>query len=793
MNSTASHSRNVGNNDFRGNTTLHQGDVHNVFNYPQERRETPPQPFPLIPFSRDPDFVNRGDILERISARCLEPAGRVALVGLGGVGKSQLAIEFAHRFAEEHKNIWVFWIHAATQARVQEGFRLIADAVKLPERKQPKADIALLVRNWLSIEHNGRWVVILDSADDTEVLYGIDESGYGKRPLAAYIPKTRNGSIVLTTRNRSIASKLTGGYKHIIDVDTMSETDALTLLERKMGSPLDDRSLAEDLVKALECIPLAISQAAAYIQARKPRSSIEKYLVEFGKSERESMRLLKYEANDTGREEEASNAVLKTWTISFEYIRSHHRSAADLLSLMSFFDRQGIPEWVLIEFRTPSDSEDSESDTEDIESDDSIDSTEADDDSHGDTNGKLEEDILILRNYCLIAMNEKGDIFEMHRLVQLSIKSWLKAVALQETFMQQYITRMAMLVPTVRYDNWAMCQDLFAHVQVALDYQPNADTLTNWATLCYNGGFYAYSQGRYNIAERMLVKSKKIFEKKFGESGHWTLATLTVYAWVLADIGRLDEAEELQVQVMESFKTKLGADHENTLTSINNLTLIYSEQGRLDEAEKLQLQVLEARKTLLAAGHPQLLRSMSSLASTYRKRGRLDEAEMLEVQALEAYKMKLEPNHPVILQSLSNVAFIYREQGRWDKAEELGLQVLEACKTELGTDHPTTLRFMNNLAITYRAQNRLNEAEELQVQALEGAKIKLGTDHPDTLTIMKKLAYTWKDQGRHEDALALMKEALGAYRRVFGPQHPGTLESLKYVEEWSNNNVEEME
>ncbi|KAL6690813.1 TPR-like protein [Trichoderma pleuroticola] len=599
MNSTASQSRNVGNNDFRGDTTLHQGDIHNVFNYVPERRETPPQPSQMIPFPRDPDFVNRGNILDHIYERCMEPAGRVALVGLGGVGKSQLAIEFAHRFADMHKNIWVFWIHAATQARVEDDFKLIADAVKLPGRQQPKADILLLMKNWLSIEHNGRWVLILDSADDIEVLYSANESVHDKLSLAAYIPKTPNGSVVLTTRNRSLAAKMTGGYRHIIDVGTMSETDALTLLERKMGSPLSpsDAGLAEDLVKALECIPLAISQAAAYIQARKPRSSIEKYLVEFRKSERESIKLLKYEANDIGRDEETSNAVLRTWAMSFEYIRSHQRSAADLLSLMSFFDRQGIPGWVLTDSKTLSDGEDSESGTDNIESN-SIDSNEADDDSNsesesnddsdGDINDKFEEDILILRNYCLIAVNEEGDIFEMHRLVQLSIKSWLKATGLQETFTQQYITRMAASFPRADYENWATCQDLFAHVQVALNYRPNENTLAGWATLCYRGGRYAREQGKHYLAEQMVNKSKRGRERKFGKDDASTLQSISLLALIISDQGRWDEAEGLQVQVMKTFKAKLGADHLETLINMGNLALTYMRQGRWGEAEELE-------------------------------------------------------------------------------------------------------------------------------------------------------------------------------------------------------------
>ncbi|KAL7958560.1 TPR-like protein [Trichoderma compactum] len=675
MASATSGSRNIDKNKIGDNNTFNLGDM--------ERRETQPQPVPLIPFSRDPDFVNRGDILDRISARCLEPAGRVALVGLGGVGKSQLAIEFAHRFAEEHKNIWVFWIHAATKARVQEGFRLIAEAVKLPERKQSKADIPLLVRDWLSIEHNGNWIIILDSADDSEVLYSADESGHGERSLAACIPKTRNGSVVLTTRNRSLAAKMTGGYRHIIDVGTMSATDALTLLERKMGSPSSpsDAGLTEDLVKALECIPLAISQAAAYIQARGPRSSIEKYLVEFRKSEQGSLRLLKHEANDIGRDEGTSNTVLRTWAISFDHIRSHQPSAADLLSLMSFFDRQGIPEWVLADFARQSSSLDANEAPE----------PETGDDSDGDTNGKFEEDIQILKDFCLITVNEEGDRFEMQRLVQLSIKSWLKAAGLQETFMQKYIEQMAASFPTGEYENWAICQDLFAHVQVALDYRPTADTLTDWATLFLRGAHYAREQGRYNIAEQMAIKSKQAHESKFGKEDGRTLQSLLVLAMIISDQGHWDKAEELQVQVMEACKAKLGADHRATLASIGHLASIYRKQGRWDKAEELQVQVIEARKAILGADHPNTLTSIGNLALIYLKQGRWDKAEELQVQVIEARKAILGADHPNTLTSIGNLALMWKDQGRHEDALALMKDCLRACQRVLGLQHPDTL------------------------------------------------------------------------------------------------------
>jgi hypothetical protein len=180
-----------------------------------ERRETPLIPFATIPFSRDPDFVNRGDILDQIDHRCSEPAARVALVGLGGVGKSQLAIEFAHRIAAGQPNTWVFWVHAGTPARVEEGFRTIADAVKLPGRNQPKADIPQLVYGWLSNERNGRWIVILDSADDRDIFYHANNADSSAALSTSQVYQVKSPSQVKSSQVKSYFSRLVKSSRYI--------------------------------------------------------------------------------------------------------------------------------------------------------------------------------------------------------------------------------------------------------------------------------------------------------------------------------------------------------------------------------------------------------------------------------------------------------------------------------------------------------------------------------------------------------------------------------------------------
>ena len=363
-----------------------------------------------------------------------------------GSSKSQLAIEFAHRIAQEAAERWVFWIHAGTQARVEEGFQTIADAVKLSGRNQPKADIPQLVYSWLSNERNGQWVVILDSADDGDVFFAASDGREGK-PLSSYLPQSRNGSILVTTRNKDLAYRLTGSHNHL-EIGRMVVADALLLLEKKLG-PASDVDAASDLVQALDLVPLAISQAAAYIQARSPMSSVEKYLAEFRKGERKRAQLLGHDAGDLRRDGGASNAILTTWQISFNHIRSKRPSAAGLLSLMSFFDRQGITKSLL----KPVNAEG----VVQVARHDLSDDSESECGSGDEADDGFEDDVAMLREFCLVVTNEDGSVFEMHGLVQLSMRKWLEADGLQDKFRRQFVERMAAAFPTGDYSNWTIC------------------------------------------------------------------------------------------------------------------------------------------------------------------------------------------------------------------------------------------------------------------------------------------------------------------------------------------------
>ncbi|KAI1684365.1 TPR domain protein [Pyrenophora tritici-repentis] len=825
------------------------GNVDAAFYLPPERPETPPHPSIVIPFARDPDFVERGTTLDQVDQLCATPDTRAALVGLGGVGKSQLAIEHAYRTREQSPETWVFWVHASNAARFEQSYRDIADRVKIAGRRDPQANIFKLVHDWLC-DCKQRWLLVLDNVDDAGFLSGqanSDSQGQNinaqviRKPLREYLPHCERGSILVTTRSKEAALKLVE-QRDIVNVEPMDETQALALFKKKLGTEGDNGDIVE-LAAALEYMPLAVVQAAAYIWRSAPRCSVAQYLEEFRHSDSEKTSLLNHEAGQLRRDREAKNSIIITWQISFQHLRRNKPSAADLLSLMSFFDRQGIPEALIHDAQgvkrgsTASDSrgrslrrrfrlflshtksrpgaqrEHKESDSDGV---------------------KFKNDVVALCDLCLISSSADGATFEMHSLVQLATRRWLIANSELELWRQHFISNLHAAFPTGEYENWAACQRLFAHAEAAASHKPEAaSSLTEWATLLYRAAWYAETKGSAGEAEMLAIKSMKVRESILGPKhqdtirsiamvadayslgGQWdkaeklrkqvmktrkkklgadhpdTLTSMANLASTYQDQGRWDAAEELEVQVMETRKKKLGADHPDTLTSMANLASTYQDQGRWDAAEELEVQVMETRKKKLGADHPDTLTSMANLASTYGNQGRWDAAEELEVQVMETRKKKLGADHPSTLTSMANLASTLWNQGRWDAAEELEVQVMETRKKKLGADHPDTLTSMANLASTYQDQGRWDAAEELFVQVIETSKKKLGADHPDTLTSMNNLTYTQKSLGREVEAIELMRECVQLCQQRFRPNHPNLLSSLAALAQWEAEDVVE--
>ena len=587
-------------------------------------------------------------------------------------------------------------MHASNAARFEQSYRDIADHLKISGRRNPRANIFKLVHDWLCDEKKGKWILVLDNVDDASFLLIAQSTGKkyqrndgdSRGPLLAYLPQSQNGSILVTTRARAAALKLVE-ESDIIAVLPMEELHALALLEKKLGVQGTSDGTSE-LVAALEFMPLAIVQAAAYITQRVPRCSVPQYLLEFQKSDREKTSLLHNEAGQLRRDREAKNSIIVTWQISFDHICRTKPSAADLLSFMSFFDRQGIPE-ALVRNRVRvggysqhphrKESRAIEHLRRLFDRNRNSRRNREGHDRHSKHEDGFEDDLLTLRDYSFVSVAEDQVTFEMHALVQLAMRKWLGANGQLQRWRQQYIKTLYLEFPTGEHENWGKCQALFPHVKSALKQQPEGkSSLCDWASLLYKAAWYAWRKGSVTDAETMAIKSMQVRGKVLGQKHRETLESMAMVGLAYGLKGRWKEAEELEVQVMETRKRVLGEEHPDTLTSMANLVSTYMNQGRWKEAEELEVQVIETRKKVLGEEHPDTLTSMANLASTYRNQGRWKEAEELEVQVIERFRRVLGEEHPDMLVSMASLASTYMNQGRWKEAEELGVQVIETRK-----------------------------------------------------------------------------------------------------------------
>lgn len=727
---------------------------------------------------------------------------------------------------ERSPDTWVFWVHASNATRFEQSFRDIADKAKIPGRRDTNVSIFELVYNWLRDEQKGKWVIILDNVDNAGFLLEQPSishesriSGQRKRPLKEYIPPSPNGSILITSRNRSAALQLVE-WKDIIDMEPMDKADAVILCRKKLDVEGKEEETSK-LVEALEFMPLAIVQAAAYIKERERRCSLEHYLEKFQKSDGAKTGLLNHEAGQLRRDWEARSSIILTWRISFDHIRETRPSAAELLSLMSFFDRHGIPEFLLRNEEVQVKDSQSEGVERDVKAQSPAQLTDEDSPSESSTDDRFETDIATLRNYSFLSLTKDPQVFQMHRLVQLATQKWLNVHGEFEVWQGHFIRHIYNQAPTGDYENWTKWQKLFPHVKATLLQHPDGkDALTEVARILYYGAWYSIRMGNFSDAEKMVVRSLNISKTLFGERTReiarrmdlladiyratWrlteaekllkqsrdlkleffeaddpgTLQTMEILALTHVAQGRLKEGVELLSAVLETRKRVLGADHKDTLTIMVHLTLMYNSQGKLEESERLLLQVVDTRKKTLGMDHPDTLLTANNLAETYRNQGRLREAEELQLQVVETQKKKLGADHPDTLVTFNSLAETYRNQGMLPEAEKLQLQLVETQKKKFGMDHPDTLLVMNNLALTYQSQGRFPEAEELQLQVMESQKKNLGMDHPRVLITMNNLAVTYRGQGRLKEAEELQLPLVQTQKKKLGMNHLETLVAI---------------
>jgi tetratricopeptide (TPR) repeat protein len=659
----------------------------------------------------------------------------------------------------------VFWVRASNAARFEEAYKNIADRLELPGRQDTTSNVLQLVYNWLC-SSSTRWIIILDNADDWSVFYPRKEHGHDTTPsasaknrpvaLAKFLPQSQNGSVLITSRSMDVATKLTNGDTDIIKIRTMDEGQAVQLLQNKLSNPPTERTELAQLVLALNYMPLAISQAAGYINRRAPRASVPKYLKELGMSDRKREYLLSESASQLHLDEYASSSVLTTWQISFEHIRQERPSAAKLLSFMSFFNAQEIPEFMLRYY---------------------LGSTEGMSNEYNEDG--FEEDLNLLRSYSLVTVKSNGDSFDMHQLVQFATRIWLRSFDNEERWRKRFLSALCQEFPTGEFGTWTKCQTLFPHIEGVIERIPeNEATIRDWAQVLANAAWYAKTQGLFVQAENMIRKSIAGREKIAGTEHPDTLTSISTLSAVLDNQGKYEEAEALDRRALAGREKILGTEHPDTLKSVSNLAWELERQGRYEEAEALDRRALAGREKILGIDHPDTLTSSSNLAWVLNRQDIYEEAEGLDRRALAGREKMLGYEHPDTLKSVNNLATTLDGQDKYEEAEALYRRALAGREKVLGNEHPDTLVSVHNLARMLGKQDRYEETEGLDRRALAGREKMLGDEHPDTLHSVQSLGWTLGRQEKYEEAEALYRRALAGRKKVLGNEHPDTLRSF---------------
>ena len=625
---------------------------------------------------RNPFFTGRDEYLKRLEDGLAHGRAQ-AISGLGGIGKTQTAIEYAYRHRDQYRA--VLWSRADSRDALVSGFGAIASLLDLPEKDERDANVvAEAVRRWL--ERQTGWLLILDNVED---LAGV---------VKPFLPVSGTGHVLMTTRLQA-----TGAIAQNVELEKMElEEGALFLLRRAKviapDAPLDaaseaDRTPARELTEAVAGLPLALDQAAAYIE--ETPSTPAKYLKLY-RTEGAALRARR------GKLATEHDSVTITFSLAFAQVEKANPAAADLLRACAFLASDAIPEEIFTQG-----------------------GKELGEPLAQAAGNPLTWDAAVeaAGRFRLIHRNVANDTLNIHRLVQEVLKDGMDGPT-RRPWAERVVLALDKVFPDTDFQNWPQCERLIPHAIAAdglvegfgLDFRAAARLLNQ-------SGRYLDSRARYAEAEPLYQRALAIFEKTKGPDHPETATSLNNLAWLYYDQGRYEEAEPLQQRALAIKEKTLGPDHSSTATSLNNLAGIYYSQHRYAEAEPLLQRSLAISEKASGSDHPDTATSLNNLALLYHVQGRYGEAEPLCRRALAIREKTLGSDHPDTAGSLHSLAVLYDDnQARYEEAEPLYRRALAIYEKALGPDHPFTARSVRNYALFLRKRSRAAEAEKLEAR-----------------------------------------------------------------------------
>ena len=605
---------------------------------PKPRPQAVPGPLPPsggpwwnVPYPRNPDFTGREAILAQLEAALASgtPAAlSQAIAGLGGVGKTQTAVEYAYRHRDQYRA--VLWVRADTETSLASGYRELAEVLGLPEKDESDSNkVVAAVRRWLGREPG--YLLILDNADDPAL-------------VKPYLPPDPKGHVLLTSRAHNFDVL---GIRKPIELPVLTPDEALEFLLKRTGreGPLDpaEQDAARTLAEELGYLPLALEQAAAYMVEHEEAFSV--YLAAYRALR---LKLLDEMGPVAG---EYPETVRTTWKRSFDAVAAASPASIALLRLSAFFAPDAIPYELILEGAS--------------ELGEPLASALA---SPPGGDHALNELLTPLARHSLVRRDPEARTYSVHRLVQAVLLDELTA-ATRKDLAERAVKALNRTFPDVEYANWPRCERLVPHALAARGWIESEDLRVPEAVRLLNkAGWYLYDRARYAEAEPLYRQVLAIREQAMGPDHPDTALSLNDLGVMILAQDRYAEAEPLFRRALAIREAVLGPDHPDTATSLNNLAVLLRDQGRYGEAEPLFRRALAIREAVLGPDHPDTAISLNNLALLLQAQGRYGEAEPLFRRALAIREEALGPDHPDTARSLNNLARLLRAQGRPEEA-----------------------------------------------------------------------------------------------------------------------------
>jgi len=684
-----------------------------------------------IPYQRNTFFTGREDVLQRLydslkidqAAALTQPQG---ISGLGGIGKTQTAVEYAYRYQHDYRVI--LWTRADSRGILISDFMTIAHLLNLPEKDERDQDlIVAAVIRWLK-EHT-HWLLILDNVDDLTL-------------ANEFIPSAYRGHILMTTRSQAM-----GAIAHRIEIEKMqNKVGGLFLLRRAAiitsdgslnDASSDNRIKAMEISQVMDGLPLALDQAGAYI--KETPCSLSDYLHLY---QARSSELLKERG---GFDADHPESVATTWSLSFEKVTQADLAAAELLRLCAFLYPDAIPKEIITEgaphlgFALQSAAADPL---------------------------RLDSAIKELRKFSLLHREPDTQLFSIHRLVQVVLREKIDS-STQQLWAERIVLAVNVALPDIDYSTWLQYERLLPQARVCKDFIDNYEFAFPEATqLLTKSGSYLVKHAQYKEAEQQLQKSLAIREQVLGITHPDTAEDCNLLGWLYTWQGEYEKAFRLLQRSLDIREQTLGLAHPDTAESLSNLGYLFVEQRKFEKAERLLQRALTIREQTLGSVHPDTAESLHYLGWAYNEQGKYSEAEPCFRRALSIRQQVLGPAHPDTLTDLFGLGWFYCKRGKFKEAESVFRQGLLIREQILGLIHPEMAEGYDSLGWACRCQGKCQEAEQLLQQALAVREQTLSPSHPDTARNLLFLALVYKDQKRYQEAESRCQQAIAIYEQT---------------------------